>query len=94
MKLWALKCCGCDRLMDKDGKPWELKGKSGIDVGAVIAAFDTKAEADQFASDHGWRAEGGDHRCPKCVERRTANVESRTGAANFARGAYVPTESL
>jgi hypothetical protein len=96
MKPWALKCCGCDRLMDKDGGVVP-RGTSAIQLSEVAASFDTKQEADRFAEEHGWRtadAEGINHRCPECV-----NAAQEYGPSPFAgivehRGAYVSTASL
>jgi hypothetical protein len=78
-------CCGCYRLMAKDGKPLAKmrQGPHGLEpVSEVgeddLACFRTKEECDEGARKAGWKAEGGNHRCPDCV--RELEQSDRYGA--------------
>lgn len=95
LKPWMVLCCGCYRLMDRDGKPWaprplDADPKSGVVPIGHIADFATHAEADQFAKGHGWQIAdeaGPNHRCPDCLKES----EAKRGRG---RGAYVTREWL
>jgi hypothetical protein len=86
MKPWCLMCCNCRRLLSESGEPVDWIGTSGtINVSAAAfaaaKAFETKEQADEFAQQHGWLAEDGNHRCPQCsMQRAIQATEARWGA--------------
>ena len=95
MKAWMILCCGCGRLLKKDGTTTvRLMHGGALDCDAMdaardsIASFDTKTEADKAAQSAGWSIQdqyGPNHRCPACDYLPT---EVQT------RGAYVSTAFL
>lgn len=97
----SVMCCGCLRLLGKDG---ELLGTRSEDGGAtdlgrlaerfkdlqvIAASFETKSDCDKAAFVHGWTVKdpGGrpNHRCPDC---RLAQPETERS------GAYIDWEKL
>jgi hypothetical protein len=94
----AVLCCGCQRFMDVDGKPYApLTTKGGVVLingmfinlpsgdTSMIAIFPDHQSADIAAKEAGWQisdSEGPNHRCPKCA------LEHDPPVVNY-RGAYV-----
>jgi hypothetical protein len=79
----SVMCCGCLRLLGKDGAMLGARSQNGgrIDVAELIERFKnfegmaftgTPQEADFVALANGWqvRTSSGkpDHRCPDCIE--------------------------
>lgn len=65
MKLYAVACCGCQRLMVGGVAKIPFRGIVNTNMSGVDN-FDTKEEADAAATAAGWKVVNGDHRCPKC----------------------------
>ena len=85
-KPWMVLCCGCGRLLVKDGTAINLPFAGGVISTAVMADFATPKEADEFAASHGWQVndtKGPNHRCPECRSRKRRGKH---------RGAYVTRE--
>lgn len=81
-------CCGCMKMMDKDGKaslPFAREGMIGPEALANLAQaadYPDKKSADESANSHRWVVIDGNHRCPKCstipepdLPRRGAYIE-------------------
>jgi len=62
-----IMCCGCRRLLGRDGSAIVLKS---IEESAMIAIFKNRTEADSFAESNKWSTKDPDgtsnHRCPEC----------------------------
>jgi predicted RNA-binding Zn-ribbon protein involved in translation (DUF1610 family) len=86
----SVMCCGCLRLLGKNGELLGDPSKDGglVDISAICkrfaemketaAAFSTKQEADGTATSYGWQVwyEKGkaNHRCPNCQESPTERI--------------------
>lgn len=87
-------CCGCQRLMDQDGKasiPLALGGFVDMDPAALISnplasakVFPDHEAADSESKRLGWVVVDGNHRCAECWER-----EQKTQKASREVGAYI-----
>jgi hypothetical protein len=90
---YAVMCCGCGRMMNKDGKPGVvlLDVQTGIMnyIGRDedVAEFEMPEEADSAATANGWSVhdtKGPNHRCPSCAEKEKGEPRLER------RGAYIP----
>ena len=81
--------------MATDGKALERPSAGWVST-EILASFDTKAEADAFASEHGWSVSddsGPNHRCREC--KNTPEPEPYSGMMyDERRGAYIRAEDL
>ncbi len=85
IKNWAVMCCGCFRILLKDGRAAEFNPAKGE---PNAKDFPTAKSADAFARKHGWTVEDGNHRCLQCSERNEAEAEP------VRRGAYLSTDCM
>src|SRR5437868_3406367 len=86
-------CCGCYRLMGKDGKPISVcRDKGGFISWSDTAEFPNAKAADQSAEKAGWQVkdkEGPNHRCPDCAAK--AKTKGRGAIVTFGDTAALPT---
>ena len=74
--MFMVGCCGCGRLLAKDGTLTQKVLDGGtFDMAALRNAentaqyFATRYECDEAALKSGWSVKGGNHRCPDCDYR-------------------------
>jgi hypothetical protein len=105
MKPWMVMCCGCGRLLNKDGSTGVQIAFDGVlnyatfcnftdEQKKVIADFDTKQEADAAAVKAGWAVEdreGPNHRCAKClaIHKKRKKWNKAGHHEEKPRGAYI-----
>ena len=96
----CVMCCGCQRLMDNEGKasiPFAPRGIIDVNFGPdpetfvpnpYISArvFSNHEDADTEARKVGWSALDGNHRCPECALRE---LEARSEQRESRVGAYI-----
>jgi len=93
LKPWILQCCGCGRLMGRDGM---IERKAPIKA-EKVASYDSKAEADDAALSRGWSVsdgEGPNHRCPACREAAIHPSGYAGVVYDENRGAYIESKDL
>ena len=95
----CVMCCGCQRLMDQQGKatiPFALGGLVDVNIRANVLIVDPLALAKVYP-DHetadtesrklGWVVVNGNHRCPECWKQEQAKDYYESSQAQH--GAYI-----